>query len=289
MRALDDTIAALGRPVVLYTVGATARPLAAIGRWRHDAETVEVMPSDAIRFAVSLLDGRNARSRGGNSAANDRRGSLSIFSPSEGISVAVRGEADILQLFLDHEHAEEILDGTFDCPPMFELQDDGMRSAVMRILVSSARHAPSQKLEIEQDLHGLAHRLAEHAAQRGTRMPTPQVMFRGGLAPGAFRRVEGIISAALADAASPSLAEMAAAADLSVTYFIRAFCRHTGHTPHRYLVRRRLDRAIALLRQPKIPVAEVADQVGFATTAHFVAAFRSTMGVTPASLREALI
>jgi AraC family transcriptional regulator len=96
------------------------------------------------------------------------------------------------------------------------------------------------------------------------------------------------MSTALDEATSPSLAKMAETAGLSVTHFARAFRRHIGDTPHSYLVRRRMDRAVSLLRGGKLPVAEVADKVGFSTTAHFVATFRTTMGVTPGALRDAL-
>jgi AraC family transcriptional regulator len=87
----------------------------------------------------------------------------------------------------------------------------------------------------------------------------------------------------------PTLEQMAEAARLSVNHFIRAFREHTGVTPHRHVVLRRLERGIILLKVPGISIAEVADGVGFATPAHFVATFRRTMGVTPGALQAALL
>jgi AraC family transcriptional regulator len=137
-------------------------------------------------------------------------------------------------------------------------------------------------------LRALARRIERHAAKWRDRIETPSPLFRGGLAPAAFRRVEGIIEAALDKASSPTLAEMAHAVGLSVTHFVRAFSQHTGSTPHKYLVRRRMERAVSLLRVARISVGEVADEVGFSTPAHFVASFRAAMGVTPGAVRDAL-
>jgi AraC family transcriptional regulator len=89
--------------------------------------------------------------------------------------------------------------------------------------------------------------------------------------------------------ASPTLDQLAGAVCLSVNHFIRAFHQQTGVTPHRHVVLRRLERGITLLKKPGKSVAEVADGVGFATPAHFVATFRRTMGVTPGAFQAALL
>ena len=289
MQALEDTIAALGKPVLVRTLGAPSASMATIARWRHGAAIVDVAPSNTIRLAMSLIDGQTARDRSGRTPFEQLRGaSISVFSPTEGVSIEVSGEADIVQLFIDHTSAQAMLDTSFACPPMFDLRDDWMRTLVMRVLVGSARQGPDDTLRMDEDLHTLTVRLERHANRWRSRTEPPPALFRGGLAPSTFRRIETMISAALDDGTSLSLAEMAEAAGLSVTHFARAFRRHIGNTPHSYLVRRRMDRAVSLLRDGKLPVAEVADKVGFSTTAHFVATFRTTMGVTPGALRDAL-
>lgn len=289
MQALNDTIAALGQPVFARTLGPSARPAAVIARWRHEPATVDVAPSNAIRLAISLVDGRNARNRNGDARADrSQRGHLSIFSPTEGTSVDVNAEADVVQLFVDLPYAEAALDAPFACPPMFDLHDNRMQTAIMRILVGSARHGPDCSLMIDHDLLALALRVRDHANRRQNRAETSLALFRGGLAPAAFRRIEAMIEAGLDEAAAPSLADMAGATGLSVTHFVRAFRRHTGSTPYKYVVGRRMARAVSLLRIARMPVAEVADEVGYATPAHFVASFRTSMGVTPAAFRDAL-
>jgi AraC-like DNA-binding protein len=274
VKALEAMIAALGEPVFVRTLGAPSEPVAAIARWRHGAGVVDVAPSNTIRLAMSLVGRRNARIRNGGAIADQMHGGgVSIFSPLEGPCVEVSGEADIVQLFIDEGYAEATLDASFACPSMFDLRDEGVQTIAMRILVGSARHEPDGALRVEEDLHALVLRIERHASQWRDRTEKSLALFRGGLAPVAFRRVEAMIEAALDEARSLTLADMAAAGGLSVTHFVRAFRRHTGATPHKYLIRRRMERAVSLLRVAQIPVGEVADEVGFSTPAHFVATF----------------
>jgi AraC family transcriptional regulator len=139
-------------------------------------------------------------------------------------------------------------------------------------------------LLLEAGVHRLADSLLHHSGRR------PQAHRSGGLGRAAHRRVNDVILASLDDATTqpPTPDKLADAACLSVNHFIRAFRQQMGVTPHRYVVLRRLERGIALLKKPGMSVAEVADGMGFATPAHFVATFRRTMGVTPGALRAAL-
>jgi AraC family transcriptional regulator len=238
---------------------------------------------------MSLVGRRNARIRDCARLADQMRSaSVSVFSPTDGVSVEVTGEADVVQLFLNEAFAEAMLDAPFACPPMFDLRDDWTRATIMRVLVGSARRRPDDALMVDEDLQRLALRIKEHANLWRNRMEKPSALFRGGLSPAAFRRVEAMIEAALDGGGSPSLAEMADAIGLSVTHFVRAFRQQTGSPPHKYVVHRRMERAVSLLRVAQIPVGEVAEEVGFSTPAHFVATFRPAMGVTPGAMRDAL-
>lgn len=82
------------------------------------------------------------------------------------------------------------------------------------------------------------------------------------------------------------LKDLADLAGLSRFYFARAFKKTTQETPYQYLLRRRIERAQALLRDGDISVAEVAAAVGFKDTTRFIRAFRRINGVTPGSYRR---
>ena len=86
-------------------------------------------------------------------------------------------------------------------------------------------------------------------------------------------------------AQAPSLAELAHESGVHPVYFARAFRRRYGCAPGDYLRRCRLERALALLRDPHRSLAEVALACGFVDQSHFTHAFRRAFGQTPARFR----
>lgn len=78
---------------------------------------------------------------------------------------------------------------------------------------------------------------------------------------------------------------LAAVAHLSVSQFARVFKGTFGETPHRYLQRRRVERAMTLLRQTDRPVTQVAWDVGFASLGTFSRTFSSVVGCSPSEFR----
>ncbi|QIZ36142.1 helix-turn-helix domain-containing protein [Saccharopolyspora sp. ASAGF58] len=81
------------------------------------------------------------------------------------------------------------------------------------------------------------------------------------------------------------VAALAGIALMSPTHFTRSFRSTFGETPHRYLQRRRIERAMALLRSPSVTVTEVAGQVGFGSLGTFSRTFRAIVGVSPTEYR----
>ena len=79
---------------------------------------------------------------------------------------------------------------------------------------------------------------------------------------------------------------LAAVAHLSASRFGRVFKDVYGETPHRYLQRRRVERAMALLRQTDRPVTQVAWDVGFASLGTFSRTFSAIVGCSPSEFRE---
>lgn len=78
---------------------------------------------------------------------------------------------------------------------------------------------------------------------------------------------------------------LAAVAHMSPAHFSRTFATTFGETPHRYLQRRRIERAMALLRQTRLPVTEVAREVGYESLGTFGRTFRSVVGASPGDYR----
>lgn len=286
MKAVSETIAALGDPVFIHAVGNDPSPSVMIARWRHGSAEIDLAPSDTVTVAISLQGGEQVRRQAGNapSQANIRVGSLSVLAAHQRTQMAIQGEADILQIFLRETFLDAAVDGQFACPALFNSHDSQLRAAAMQLFVAATRGDPDDSLLLETGVHRMAAGLLNH---HKSRTPRPA---RGGLGGAACRRIDDMITGALEDTAAPTptLGQLANAASLSINHFIRAFRQQTGVTPHRHIVLRRLERSLALLKRPGVSVAEVADDAGFATPAHFVATFRRTMGVTPGAFRAAL-
>jgi AraC-like DNA-binding protein len=78
---------------------------------------------------------------------------------------------------------------------------------------------------------------------------------------------------------------LAAVAHLSPSQFGRVFKDVFGETPHRYLQRRRVERAMTLLRQTDRPVTDIAWDVGFASLGTFSRTFSNVVGRSPSEFR----
>lgn len=83
-----------------------------------------------------------------------------------------------------------------------------------------------------------------------------------------------------------ALTDLAQLVGLSRFHFLRAFKKTTAETPYQYLLRRRIERAQALLTEGKLLVTEIASAVGFKDSTQFIRTFRRKVGVTPGKYRE---
>ncbi|NEQ46671.1 MAG: helix-turn-helix transcriptional regulator [Leptolyngbya sp. SIOISBB] len=86
-----------------------------------------------------------------------------------------------------------------------------------------------------------------------------------------------------------TLADLAAVAQMSPSYFTQLFKESTGFTPHQYVIQHRVERARQLLVEGKLPIAEVALQVGFAHQSHLNRHFKRWFGVTPKTFLKHLL
>lgn len=107
---------------------------------------------------------------------------------------------------------------------------------------------------------------------------------RGGLSPSHARRVRDLLAANLSGRIL--LRDLAAACDLSIRQFTRAFRQTMGMAPHQWLLRQRIDRAMDLLVRTTRPLSLVAADSGFADQSHFTRVFKRSVGTTPAEWRR---
>jgi transcriptional regulator GlxA family with amidase domain len=78
---------------------------------------------------------------------------------------------------------------------------------------------------------------------------------------------------------------LASVSHVSAAHFARAFKDAFGVPPHRYLLTRRIERAVALLRDSDLPITEIAFRTGWQSLGTFGRIFRDITGDTPSLLR----
>jgi AraC-like DNA-binding protein len=81
----------------------------------------------------------------------------------------------------------------------------------------------------------------------------------------------------------PTLARIA---HVSEAHFIRTFRGAFGETPNRYLQRRRVERAMWLLRSTDRNVTDICMDVGFSSLGTFSRVFREIVGEPPSAYRR---
>lgn len=84
-----------------------------------------------------------------------------------------------------------------------------------------------------------------------------------------------------------SVAELAQVVYLSPSHFHAQFKDSVGLTPHQYLLKTRLDRAVRLLRESGLPLIRIAEECGFSSQSALTTAMRRYLGLTPKRLRSA--
>jgi len=72
---------------------------------------------------------------------------------------------------------------------------------------------------------------------------------------------------------------------MSPAHFSRCFRTVFGETPHRYLQRRRIERAMFRLRDTGRSVTDICMEVGFTSLGTFSRTFREIVGETPSDYR----
>lgn len=122
--------------------------------------------------------------------------------------------------------------------------------------------------------------IALHAPRASAERPLP----RGGLPPGALRRVREAMEQRLAE--KLELTELAAVAGVSRCHFARAFKESVGQPPHRYLMARRIAVAAELIKDSDRTLTDISLDMGFFDQSHFARVFTRVVGETPSAYRR---
>ncbi|NVO84470.1 helix-turn-helix transcriptional regulator [Hymenobacter terrestris] len=194
------------------------------------------------------------------------------------------GPVDVIQVHVDalalENHARQGLDLT-----SFTLQDrfcfqDGLLTGLGRQLLAAAgaEHALG-RLYGESLANTLHYHLIAHHGTFERRIAAGRNLSAPVLA-----RIDAFLEAAVEQ--SVTVEALASLANLSVFHFARCFKQTTGYSPYQYVLKWKIRRAQLLLRAGDLPLAAISDALGFASPAHFSAAFKRALGQSPRAFQQ---
>ena len=153
------------------------------------------------------------------------------------------------------------------------IRDRDARSLLLRLAAALAEGSAASPLEQDTRLQeALGHLILRHGAAGPVVRPI-------GAEPEAVRRAREYLEEHAER--TVALAELARVADLSAFHLCRAFGAAVGMPPHAYQTQVRVARAKALLVAGRLPLAQVATEVGFANQSHLTHHFARLVGATP--------
>ena len=256
---------------------ATARVL----RVSHGDTTVSINHADAVGLVLNLSGSHRVAGRLNGERRTDTPsvGSVTVMPPESQFEFSITGRCRVLFVSLPWCEVERAGEGLGLRPdqlgivPSVNCVDDRLARLMYQMTAQGATVGAADAL--------LEHLVRSHR-KCGTSVGTRAG--RGGIPLHRLRRVvEGIDR----ELARPlRLDDMADLAGMSRFHFAREFVRATGLSPHRFVVRRRLQRAVELLAYRALRISDVARLSGFTHASHLARHMYQQNGVTPAQLRE---
>jgi AraC-like DNA-binding protein len=162
---------------------------------------------------------------------------------------------------------------TFHAIPVF--RDTVMRASLLRLAGGSGYPRISDDIGDELAARQIVVRLSELIGARPPDWQRDASVFT----PAVMRQIVERVEAHLAG--HPTLEQMSHGFGLSPGHFARKFQKSTGLSLNRFINRRRIGRAFALLASVETPLSQLSLDLGFCSQSHFTRLFRGLTGITP--------
>lgn len=263
---IADTTIASGKGWRVHDIVCTCGP------HDHDAEELTSANSVALVLSGTFI----VRDRHGTSLLSE--GSYFLASAGHCFACSHRhGEGDrCLSFRFEPELFDRIAHDTGGKPDFAHNRLPPVRP--LAPLTARARHAMAQPESLEEvaiELAGTAIGLAGRERRTSTLSPH-------------HGRMSEVLRYMAAHSSTPhTLAALAGVANLSPYHFLRSFKAVTGVTPHQWLLRTRLRDAAGKLAASKVPVTNIALDVGFEDLSNFTRSFHAEFGASPRQYRLA--
>ena len=197
-------------------------------------------------------------------------------------------ERNRILLSIEHPVITRVLEETaaqddVELQQSFELRDRHIASLILALRADLEDGSPAGHLYGDS----LITALAVYIQKRYAVFRHRTAEFRGGMPSARLKRVLEYVEANLGE--DISLSALAQVAGMGPHYFCDLFKQSIGFSPHRFVLRQKLERAKKLLRNPKTSVIEISAVLGFADQSYFTKVFHRAVGVTPTEFRAGLI
>jgi AraC family transcriptional regulator len=211
-------------------------------------------------------------------------GQVHILPANVPVGIRLFGRADNIVVSLNHRLLSEAMPrrGSLEVElrSAFGLEDGLIQQLVYALQAEATSPSPDAQY-VESLGAALAAHLVRKYASDGQRRPTRARVVKPGLT-AVIDFIDQNIDGKL------TLPKLASVARLSVFAFVRSFKSGTGLPPHRYVLRRRIERAKVLLADAALNIADVALRCGFGDQSAFTTTFRRLTLQTPSAFREGL-
>jgi AraC family transcriptional regulator len=243
----------------------------------------ELPECDDLVIAMHLGGSRQVRAitERGPSRSRSLPGRLTILPAGRSAAFQTDGSIHLVSLHVSRgTFAQEWLDS-----PRFAFQD-AFASAAMEALLNAAREARGKQSEYIARISGtLLYHLAQSCGAFGPALLSPANSGDDWPRPSdPLARILGYIDTNLGG--KLDIEELAEHAGLSRATLARKFHQLIGLSPHQYIMARRVEAARAMLRNSKLDLSLIAQELGFASQSHFTQIFHSATGCTPKQFRQ---
>jgi AraC family transcriptional regulator len=279
MNSWDRISSALGEPVVSVEVKGV--PLRA-ERYIFQLGGCEVPPLDSLVLACHLGGARATAGRSAGRSFDFLAGASTVFQPGFASRWTFFGAIDMAMFHVidpNHElvrHLQRLLNARTKAPPF---SDPLVNASAQQLLGELARTSTPD--------HGFVGRLSQLMIEQTCRVLEGKTGRH--VPPDALQlgRLQGVLEWIGENLSNElSNAELAVRAGVSESHFRRIFQEAMGMTPHRYVLRLRLERVHELLTRTSFSIARVAAQCGFNSQSHMTSCFAAAYGITPARARQ---
>lgn len=260
-----------------------------LARWKHNPfhDVVHPMSDHVIMTYLGAMQRLERRSGKAYATGMGRQGSITFIPAGSTSRWDIHGPMDIVQLYLSPDLLDRV---ARECPGEGRslVESTAQQDNVMATLLTMA-HQSSNGISSLDGLYRqqLASLIAIHLMKTHAGVCEALEKASGGLAPGILRMsLERLSSEKEEDLSLGALAE---AANLSRFHFCRAFKKSTGMTPYEWLRQRRMEQAMAMLRDPMMQITDIAGVLGYGTLTAFCVAFKRHTGLTPGEWRRAAL